>query len=213
MRATLFMMGCAAVLIPAAARAQDAPRVGIVMGYPAQLGVLWNVSGRIAIRPELSWTQNSLESTTTITILSLPSQPPVSVTSTTSTHGYQVGVGASALFYLTRGDALRTYVAPRFLYVRGSTTSEGLGFSSAIPVPVPTAPITTVTTGYNTAGSLGAQYTLGRRFGLFGELGLNYTHSGGRDRTGASPAQSLGDNDITSWSLGVRSGVGVTLFF
>ncbi len=33
------------------AYAQDDPRVGLTMGYPTSVGVLWHVTDRIAIRP------------------------------------------------------------------------------------------------------------------------------------------------------------------
>ena len=35
------------------ANAQDNPRVGLTMGYPTSIGVLWHVTDRIAIRPEI----------------------------------------------------------------------------------------------------------------------------------------------------------------
>jgi hypothetical protein len=67
-----------------------------------------------------------------------------------------------------------------------------------------------VTSNYAAAGSFGAQYVLGKRFGLFGELGLNYSHSG--DRTPSS-ISSFFQSDQKSWSLALRSGVGVILYF
>ena len=45
---------------------------------------------------------------------------------------------------------------------------------------------------------------------LFGELGLNYSHSGNRSPSSIS---SISQSDQKSWSLGVRSGVGVILYF
>ncbi|HZR23016.1 MAG TPA: hypothetical protein VFA59_05460, partial [Vicinamibacterales bacterium] len=48
-------------------RAQQEPKIGLVMGYPAQVGVLWNASDRIALRPEFGFTHDSNDSTSLTT--------------------------------------------------------------------------------------------------------------------------------------------------
>ena len=63
----------------------------------------------------------------------------------------------SALFYLRSADALRTFVVdPRVSYSYSSITGGA--------------------TGKTWSGQLffGAEYALGRRFGVFGEAGLSY---------------------------------------
>ena len=49
---------CAAVLMAGVrpALAQDERRVGLVMAFPSEVGVLWQVSDRIAVRPDGSFT-------------------------------------------------------------------------------------------------------------------------------------------------------------
>ena len=200
--ATLFVM-------PGFSSAQDAPRFGVVMGYPAAVGLLWNVSSRVAVRPEINWSRSASETTTTTDPIVFTGTivVPTTFTSTTKADGWQVGVGISGLLYLSKGDALRTYVSPRFTYTRSSTTIDS-GVRSTL-LPVPSGPVTTVITNYGAAGSLGAQYALAKRFGVFGELGLGYTHTG--DQT-PSPVSFL-NSSTSGWTLALRSGVGVILFF
>jgi hypothetical protein len=206
MRNTILFAAMAAFVCASPARAQETPRFGIVMGYPAAVGVLWTVSERVAVRPEVSISRTSSESTTTL--VGLPTLPGFVTSSTTSSSGWQLGAGVSALLYLTKGDALRTYVSPRYTYARSSTTIEGRLGSPIVPMPA--GPATTVTTSHSTSGAFGGQYTLGKRFGLFGELGLNYQHSGETPSLGSSPFVT---NDFKGWSLSLRSGVGVILYF
>jgi hypothetical protein len=55
MRTVRFAAALAAALgIPAAAGAQDTPRAGLVIAYPAAVGILWHASDTIAIRPEFN---------------------------------------------------------------------------------------------------------------------------------------------------------------
>src|SRR3954463_410790 len=106
MRQTLFSaLITALTLTPRAAAAQDTPRVGIVMGYPAQVGVLWTVAEKLAIRPELSWTTSSSETPSTFT--SFGPGGTTTTVSTSTSDSTTIGIGVSALLYLSTRDALR----------------------------------------------------------------------------------------------------------
>src|SRR3954466_7973008 len=94
-----------ALLLPRAAAAQDTPRFGVVMGYPAQLGVVWTIADRVAIRPELNWTQSSLESISKATGFNGTGVTTTTITTTTDTN--QIGYGLSGLLFLSSGEALR----------------------------------------------------------------------------------------------------------
>jgi hypothetical protein len=122
------------------------------MGFPSAVGVVWHIADRIAVRPEISLAQASTDST-----MSRSSD-------TNSNESWQVGVGLSGLFYLARWDALRAYVSPRFAYTHTTTT---------VSSPLSTTDIDS--SSYLSTGSFGAQYSLGRRFSVFGEVGLTYT--------------------------------------
>jgi hypothetical protein len=178
-----------------AAAAQDSPAVGATMGYPASIGVLWHITERVAIRPEVSLSQLSNTATATVTVIG-PGGVVISSTTTTSTNDqWNVGVGASGLFYVAQWDALRTYVSPRFQYTRGSVT----GMSGPTQTDFQS-------NQYLVSGSFGAQYALSRRFAVFGELGLGFSKS---STTSTQPGS--GTSDTNAWST--RSGVGIVVYF
>jgi len=167
--------------------AQESGDVGLSMGYPSTIAVIWHISDRVAIRPEVSldWTSTEIE-------LGLP------IEGDTSTDLFATNVGASILFYLGAPDRLRTYVSPRILYSRVSTDTEA-SF---------TADIDRTLDGFLASGSFGAQYAVSDRFTAFGEVGFQYSRASSTIRpTFGSTAEG------TVRSLGVRTAVGVTLYF
>ena len=95
MRLALFIV-TVSVLAPSAAAAQDSPRFGIVMAYPAEAGVLWRVADRVALRPEFNWTHATTESTGTSTVFTGTGVTTTTVTTTTSSNG--AGYGVSGLW-------------------------------------------------------------------------------------------------------------------
>ena len=171
--------------IPSSAVAQDQRTVGVTMGYPASIGVLWHVSPRVAIRPEFSFTFTSNEFTSALDTL-------------TTSDVSAVGVGASGLFYLSDVNKLRTYVSPRFTYARttSSTEANGVSFGSEGSGK-----------SYSAGGAFGAQYALGDRFSVFGEVGVGYA----RQKT-SSDIQTFQNSTVShTWSS--RTGIGVVLYF
>ena len=98
-----FLFVCMA---PVSAFAQDPPKVGLVMGVPAAVSVIWHATEKIAIRPEITFNKTSSES---------PSGSESSSTSETP--------GVSALFYTAKWDSVRAYFSPRYTYQHGSATS------------------------------------------------------------------------------------------
>ena len=186
------------------AQAQDTPRLGITMGYPAAVGVIWNVTDRLALRPEATISKTSVESLGSDILV-----PATTQTNDTT----QLGVGLSALIYLGTWDAVRAYVSPRFTYSRSSTsTNPG---STVFPS------FTTDTTGnaYATTGSFGAQGSLGRRFGVFGEIGAGFTSTSTTTTStiqtstaGGIPIPAVRSESHThTWSI--RTGAGVIFYF
>jgi hypothetical protein len=188
------------------ASAQPARTIGVTMAYPASVGVLWQVSERFAVRPDVSVAWTSTDSSSTV---STGPVPPLVFE--TSSDGYTVGFGASALWTVARWDALRAYVTPRVGYRRSSstvtTTTTGLPPGVIVGIS-PVTERTTKTTGYEVGGSFGAQYSLSERLALFGEVGFNYSSL-------ESPVDlsALQSTTIEARSVGTRSGVGVIFFF
>jgi hypothetical protein len=172
------------VLLPAAAGAQDKGRAGVTMGYPGTVGVLWHVSENVALRPEFQFSYTSSESST----------PDLGLSS--SSHGWSIAPGASALFYLKRFDNLRTYLSPRFTFSRSTSSFESGSFGTAA---------TSTNRSYGGSGSFGAQYSPGDRFSVFAEAGLGVTRTTGR--SGQSSTRTSGHQ----WTL--RTGVGAVLYF
>lgn len=176
------LLACSVIAaVSTTARAQEPSRVGITMGYPASIGLLWHVSERAALRPEFSFTLTDSSSESIIN---------------DESNFWSLGTGVSVLFYSPVTDNLRTYLAPRFSYTRtsgDSTTTES------------------TTDIYSFAGMFGAQYSLGRRFAAFGEVGLTYSRQNGSVTSTIGPLT----NRISSHgnAFGTRTGVGVILYF
>ena len=195
----------AAMLCTTAARAQDEQKVGLTMGYPSAVGLLWQVADRIALRPEATLAKGSSES--------LSSNPIVGAAgSSAPSDNWQLGIGLSALFYVSRTDGLRTYVTPRFAYSKTSGSANLAG-----------SPVSSTSDGraYTTSGSFGAQYALGRHFGVFGEVGISYTTATTETSTVETITTAIGivptvftiRSENHTHTVGTRSGAGVIFFF
>jgi hypothetical protein len=165
------------------AGAQDQAKIGITMAYPASVGLLWRVSDKVAVRPELSIAGGASETTAS--------------SFETESDSWTLNTGVSVLFYLNKYDDLRTYFTPRFNYAHGSSTTDATG---AVINPT----ITTTLDGIGFSGAFGAEYSLGRKFGVFGEVGFGFTHS--TTKSSILPTESSGNN----W--GSRAGVGVIFY-
>lgn len=177
-----------------AALAQEGGQVGITMGYPTAVGVIWHLSDSVAIRPEV----NVTTSTTNVSL------------SSTSATAY--GVGVSALFYVKHWDALRAYVAPRYAYQHGSATSSiGIELPLPLPIDLPSIQTSTTTSEHNFSGVVGAQYLLHRHFGVFGEVGAIYATV--KSTYTSTPAVPVSEANPSSHAFGLRSAVGGILYF
>ena len=129
-------------LMATPASAQEAGHVGVTVSAPSAIGVIWHVTPRVAIRPDLSFSFN--ESDAEVTDISSQS----------------FSLGGSVLFYTGRWDNLQTYVTPRLSYSWSSSSIEGSGST-----------LDATQDGWGLSGSFGAQYTLGTRFAVFAEAG------------------------------------------
>lgn len=206
-----FLCVCALIVIAVpAARAQEKGQIGMTMGYPSSVGMIVHLTDRIAVRPDFRFITTSQDD------------------NLIDDSSHTLGFGISGLIYLTKDDALRTYVTPRFLYNR-TTSESSLAYSTSIDLigsigstiglpgtSIIPAPTTYSTTSTNKAfsGSFGAQYSLHKRFSVFGEVGVAYNWSsldfdfGDFGRIGIP--ESLTDGPHT-WAS--QSAVGVILYF
>jgi opacity protein-like surface antigen len=109
------------------------------------------------------------------------------------------GTGVTGLFYLQSADALRLYVAPRFTFQRQNDEDRGgFTFESATNI-------------YALSGLFGAQYLLGDRFLVYGEVGLRFAYVTNED-TVTGPSFSV-SNDSFAHSWRSTGGVGIVVLF
>jgi hypothetical protein len=177
-RRILFVAAGLLFLTGGAASAQGAGKTGVTMGYPASIGIVWHISDKVAIRPELSISGGSAEAS--------------SSSFASENDSWSLGTGVSVLFYLHTYDHLKTYFTPRFTYNRITNKSTSSGITST----------TSENTSSNTggAGSFGAQYSLSDKFSVFGEVGFGVSRA---KLTGSTPTKSTG----TSWGTRTGVGV------
>lgn len=103
----------ALLLLPSAAAAQEERSVGLSMGYPASVALLWHTTDRIAVRPELTFSTVSSEA------------------GDRDSSGAALSVGAAVLFYTLQRDALSAYLAPAYTYAHATAeSSSGLESTS-----------------------------------------------------------------------------------
>ena len=177
--------------------AQD-EKVGVTMGYPGAVGVLWQVSDAVAIRPEFSWLHQSSDS-----------DGDSFAASSTDSSG--VGVAISALVRLRQWGSVRAYVAPRFEASRTRIEStyvlDGL-FGPGFPGIVTSETTEMTGTSYEGGASIGVQASPAPHFGVFGEVGV----MSARSRTTQDSLLSSSSTNRAR-TVGIRSAVGVILFF
>jgi len=195
------------------------------MESPVAIGLIWHISDRVAVRPDVALSHSSGTSSP---------QATSPFTSTSSSSDTSTGtVGVSARLRIAKWDALSAYVSPRFAYARqsgtGSTTftipTIGLLGAGATALPLTTTS-TLESSTYTVSGSFGAQYLLGNRFGIFGEVGLSGGHtnssstSSGLDFSvvttpGISGATATPTSPLTTktTTVGTRTAVGAIFYF
>jgi opacity protein-like surface antigen len=173
--------------VPAAALAQEPGDIGVTMGYPGGIGIVYHVSDRVAIRPEITFSATSGDSESSL--------------STTESDSTAVGIGGSVLFYLKEWDKLQSYFAPRYTYTHASTSSTSTPQLPAIGA----IESTTTTNAHAFVGTFGAQYALHERFSVFGEVGAGYTHQ--------RATSDISGIESTTSQFTTRTGVGVIFYF
>lgn len=168
--------------------AQQKGQIGLTLGYPASAGLQWHATDRVAARVTASYAHASTETT-----ISIPTFPLVMFPTETTTTSSVVSLGLSGLFYLSKGDDVRTFVSPRYTYVHSTADSdpEFSGLSERGD------------SSYAVGGSFGVQYSPKPAFGVFGEAGLEYQRHDDAALDGTSKARILG----------TRAGVGVIFYF
>jgi hypothetical protein len=175
---TVLVLLIASLLCARQASAQDAGSLGVTMGYPASVGLLWHVTERVALRPELLFNHSSTETETTL---------PIGLNTSASSN---LVVGLSALFYVAKRDMTRAYLVPRYGFSKSRTSSNAV---------ITQLDFESTSTIHSFGMSFGAQHLLGEHFGIYGELGLSYE----RLTTELPTADAHGDAFGTRSGVGV----------
>ena len=178
------LIGAGIMVGSSTAGAQERGQFGLVTGYPTAAGVAWHATDRVAIKAEATFAVTSSE------LDAGPFLPERDLTSSS------FGIGIAGLFYAGRTDNVSLYFSPRFGY--GKATSE---IESGVDPG-----LRNETSTYSFGGSFGAQYSPNRRVSLFGELGLNYAT---QDLESSTLSSTVSESSL----FGVRSGVGIVLYF
>ena len=187
-------------LAAASAHAQEKGRLGISMGYPARVGVLWHATERIAIRPSVSFDHSRAEFETRTPVLGNIG----AITTTSATESTSVGLRVDALFSVGTWDNVRAYVAPGY----GYEWSDFSATTSTVVAGLPGLSNNTETLdrdghGHEVSGTFGARYTPHPHFGVFGEAGLRYF----------SGHIGLGEASSTLNLVETTAGAGVIFYF
>lgn len=205
MRPSVLVLLAAAVaaLCPAAVSAQPTKPLAVTLGYPAAVGVVWHITDRIAVRPDLSVNRSETTSTLTSTSGATIFGPAVTTTTTSTQTDTTLTGGLSLLVTLADLDDLRLYAAPRVAYLRSETSSEATtpGFAGL-------GEFTATNDGVTAIGAIGAQYMLGTRAAVFAESGVQYLR-----QTFSSAVVSNSGTKSTATSVGLRTAVGFAVYF
>jgi hypothetical protein len=198
-RSIVAALACIVLFRSTAANAQDPGRVGVVVGYPSSIGVEWQVSNPIAVRPALSFKNAHTEGPGVL-----------------SADAHDLTAALSVLWCVRRADHVDFYVAPRIAYLRTTTElNSSFDITSVSPIlgSLPIAASSEIkTTGYEAAGLVGARYTAGRHFSLFGESGIAYSHTS-HDEGAVILLLGNSGTKITNHSWSTTAGVGAVVWF
>jgi len=214
MRRIVCALACSTLVFAAgSASAQEKGKVGLTMGYPQSVGIVWHVTDRIALRPEVSISHSWSETTERrVVIIPGPGVPgfplPGSPTETVSTSAWSLTTGLTGLIYLWKDNNVSAYLAPAVTYSRASIKSE-TSPPPRDPFPFPDFDLDITTSNIGARGALGVQYAPHRRFSVFGELGVDYD----RSLDGGVPLESFFETDRKSGSWGTRSAAGIIFYF
>jgi hypothetical protein len=164
-----------------AARAQDDPKFGVTMEVSTTVGVIWHVSNHLAIKPDIGFTNSKSES------------------ERSSSDQSGITTGVSARVYVHTWDNLRAYVSPGYFYSRATRHSGSTSLT-----------LENKDSTNSVAGSFGAQYAVHKKFAVFGETGIAYSHT---KFTSVPSVAFVGSSRSETKGWRSRSSVGVIFYF
>jgi hypothetical protein len=215
-RGQLVVCAAAVLLVGRVAAGQESGQVGVTMGYPGAVGVLWHLTTRVALEPEIAFSRNRMTSTFESGIIFGTGFTTTTVTSESTSEGWTVSPGINVRFYVGKWDNVSTYVASGYSYHRTLSTSTSTS-SALIGVPGVGSRSEVVelrSETHDVRGMFGVQYAPHRKFSVFGEVGLRYSTADLPQvmSSGVVGIGSLNRSGTTS-SFGNASAVGIAFYF
>jgi len=197
--------------------------VGLVVGYPTTVGVVWRLNDRFTFRGDgfVNWSSTKtgapVSSTLGFDVNTVTSDVLSVITSKQESSTTNAGVGVSALITLSRVDRFTTYIAPRMSWSASRTHTQleyqisGLQF---LPDTIRRlyAPEDFTTTQHTPTISalFGASAAVHDRFSVFGEAGFGYSWT---TLPGFPIRTATVVRDSRQKSFGLRSGIGAVIYF
>jgi hypothetical protein len=159
---TSWVTGGCHVHVPREDRVQhsDTPKVGVTMGYPASIGVIWHMTDGVALPPRNQ--HREVVRRVHDDHLVLVRWHTTSNTSVSTTDTWQIGARPQRSHLLVQARRAENVCQPALDVPRGCPRDSSSNLATA-----------TGTSGHANfvSGSSRRQYALGRRFSVFGELG------------------------------------------
>jgi hypothetical protein len=204
------------IAVAASTAGAQEPKAGVVVGYPADVGVFWQAAERVALRADVGFSSSRSEFSSEFG-LGFGSLTPAVVTTTSSSS--TTSIGLAALFTLRNEDNLRLYIAPggAIQLVRHTIETE---FASG-SLPAGTFPVegeaSDTARGHQLQMMFGGQYRLRDRVAVFGETGLVYQTSEFPQLSASlsipGATQTRSERNSRSTQTGVGGMAGLVLFF
>jgi hypothetical protein len=145
--------------------AQENP-FGVTLGYPASLGVVWQVRERLALRPEFTVGYSN------------ETDPDISLIA----RGWRFGIASSAVLSLYRDKPRHLYAVPYYEFRRRNVTfSQDMSYAPDPLEPqrsaLTTIEVNTHTDEHTIAGLIGIAFDLTDKSAVFAEVGPAYRKS------------------------------------
>ena len=168
------------------ALAQEAGQTGLTIGFPGAIGMIFHVSEGVAVRPDFTFSRSSSDNGC----------------QAAQQHGVELRRRRQRTFLHRDGARPRWYLL--------QSSFRLLAFQQRQRRDSATVASTSHSNTYQYSGSFGLQYMPVRRFGVYGEAGVQYSRSDSVFTAG-SPSTSSGKS--TGSSVGTRAGIGLVWYF
>ena len=207
MRISIVVLSIMFGLFPStlSAKEKESPKHKFGLVFP-RIGVIWHINDRVALLPFVgltgSWGSGNASTQTSSTNTQTSSPDYVSTTQITAFGDSKTdnpfspsySVGANVRFFLNEWKGVQFYVSPGYSYghykSEETNSSDQSGSGTSITSGQTVTTYNSESTSHNVNGVWGFQYTIGDRVGLFGDIGMIYSHTKGHSTSSGSSDQT-----------------------